>query len=141
MSPTLPSLKDVATVWRRPANRERLGLPVEVVASMLGNPQLSSALGYMARRLELGDMASFFAHPRISEAFGRDPGDLDTRRLLTALHELGETEELFVTRLDARLPTEVTVARPAADAAAASASVTSGGETPVEPPTSAPAGF
>ncbi len=116
MSPTTPSLKEVANVWKRPANRERLGLPVDVVASMLGNPQLSSALGYMARRLELSDMASFFAHPRITEAFGRDPGDIDTRRLLAALHELGETEELFVTRLDARLPADVVVARPAADA-------------------------
>ena len=116
MSPTTPSLKEVAALWRRPANKERLGLPVEVVVPMLGNPQLSSALGFMARRLDLTDMGSFFAHPRIAEAFGRDPADIDARRLLVALHELGEAPELHITRLDGGLPEAVVVARPAADA-------------------------
>ncbi|MCB9660070.1 MAG: DEAD/DEAH box helicase [Sandaracinaceae bacterium] len=116
MSQSTPSLKEVAALWKRPSNRARLGLPVEVVAPMLGTPQLSSALGFMARRLDLTDMASFFAHPRIAEAFGRDPGDIDARRLLSALNELGEAPELHITRLDAGLPPEVAVARPAADA-------------------------
>ena len=116
MSQSTPSLKEVAALWKSPVNRERLGLPVDVVAPMLGTPQLSSALGFMARRLDLTDMASFFAHPRIVEAFGRDAGDIDARRLLTALHELGEATELHVTRLEPKPPEEVLVARPAADA-------------------------
>ena len=57
-------------------------LPVEVVASMLGNPQLSSALGYMARMLGLGTIFIGLATVDfvIDLAADRPPAGLGTAR-------------------------------------------------------------